>query len=161
MPTLQIGNVADRTGVSVATIRYYESIGLLARPARSTAGYRRYTEATVDELRFIRKAQALGFSLEEIAEILKVSRTGRAPCAQVLELARQHLVAVEERIRQLQRFRELLAAEIGKWDGKKQPACDGLCQIIEGAAEAAPVEFRPRAPRSVRMDRPNTERTFK
>jgi DNA-binding transcriptional MerR regulator len=150
MPSLLIGNVAERTGVSVATIRYYESIGLLARPARSTAGYRRYTDATVDELRFIRKAQALGFSLEEIAEILKVSRTGQAPCAQVLDLARQHLTAVEERIRQLQRFREQLAAEIAKWDGKRQPACDGLCQIIEGAADAAPIELRPRAPRGVR-----------
>jgi DNA-binding transcriptional MerR regulator len=150
MPTLQIGNVAERTGVSVATIRYYESIGLLARPARSAAGYRRYTDATVEELRFIRKAQALGFSLEEIAEILKVSRTGKAPCAQVLDLARQHLAAVEERIRQLQRFREQLSAEIGKWDGKRQPACDGLCQIIEGAADAVPVEFRPREARRAR-----------
>lgn len=150
MPTLQIGNVAERTGVSVATIRYYESIGLLPRPARSAAGYRRYTVATVDELCFIRKAQALGFSLEEIAEILKVSRTGQAPCAQVLDLARQHLAAVEQRIRQLHRFRKQLAAEIAKWEGKKQPACDGLCQIIEGASDAAPIEFRSRAPRGGR-----------
>lgn len=157
MPTLQIGNVAERTGVSVATIRYYERIGLLARPARSAAGYRRYAAAAVDELRFIRKAQALGFSLEEIAEILKVSRTGQAPCAQVLDLARQHLTAVDERIRQLQGFRERLAAEIAKWDGTKQPACDGLCQIIEGATDAAPIEFRRGAPRGARRSASSPE----
>lgn len=142
MASLLIGDVAARTGITAPTIRYYESIGLLSRPARSAAGYRRYTDDTVAELRFIRKAQALGFSLDEIAEILTVSRAGHAPCAQVLDLARQHLAAVDDRIRQLQRFRKQLAAEIAKWDGKRQPACDGLCQIIEQATDPAPVEFR-------------------
>lgn len=106
MAGLLIGDVSARTGITAPAIRYYESIGLLGRAARSAAGYRRYSDATVAELRFIRKAQALGFSLEEIAEILKVSRGGHAPCAQVLDLARQHLAAVDERIRQLRRFRK-------------------------------------------------------
>lgn len=152
MASLLIGDVAERAGVSVATIRYYEGIGLLAPAARSASGYRRYTDATVDELRFIRKAQALGFSLEEIAEILRVSRMGRAPCAQVLDLARQHLAAVEERIRQLERFHRQLTAEIAKWDGEGQPACDGLCQIIEGTAVSAPIESRQR---KARLRRPS------
>jgi MerR family transcriptional regulator, copper efflux regulator len=133
MQGLLIGDVAERTGLTAPTIRYYESIGLLAPAPRSATGYRRYSETTVEELRFIRKAQALGFSLEEIGEILKLSRAGDTPCSHVLDLSRRHLTAVEERIRQLSRFRDQLAAELAKWDGKKEPTCRGLCQIISGA----------------------------
>ena len=135
MPGLLIGDVARRTGLSAPTIRYYESIGLLAPPLRSSTGYRRYTDATVEELGFIRKAQALGFTLEEIGEILQLSRSGRTPCAHVLDLARRHLAAVDERVRQLARFREQLATEIDKWNGEEAPTCQGLCQIISGADE--------------------------
>ena len=135
MSSLLIGDVAERTGLSAPTIRYYESIGLLAAPPRSATGYRRYTETTVEELRFIKKAQSLGFSLDEIGEILKLSRAGDTPCAHVLDLARRHLHAVEERIRQLTQFRDQLAGEIGKWDGEEAPTCRGLCQIIVGAEE--------------------------
>ncbi len=94
MASLLIGDVAERTGLSAPTIRYYESIGLLAQPARSATGYRRYTESTVEELHFIRKAQGLGFSLDEIGEILQLSRSGQKPCSHVLTLAHQHLEAV-------------------------------------------------------------------
>src|SRR5918996_3065646 len=112
MSGLLIGEVAQRAGVSAPTVRYYEEIGLLPPARRSTAGYRRYSEDTVEELRFIRKAQALGFSLDEIAEILRLSRSGKTPCSHVLSLAHQHLAAVEERIRQLQQFKDHLAAEL-------------------------------------------------
>jgi DNA-binding transcriptional MerR regulator len=148
MAGLLIGDVAERTGLSAPTIRYYESIGLLPRPSRSTTGYRRYTETTVDELRFIKKAQALGFSLEEVGEILKLSRAGKTPCSHVLDLARRHLRAVDDRIQQLSRFRDQLAAEIGKWDGERQPTCQGLCQIItstdERTSQAVPLDLGPR-----------------
>ena len=135
MAGLLIGDVADRAGLTAPTIRYYESIGLLAPAPRSATGYRRYPEATVEELRFIRKAQSLGFSLEEIGEILKLSRAGDTPCSHVLDLSRRHLTAVEERIQQLARFRDQLAAELAKWDGKREPTCRGLCQIISSADE--------------------------
>ena len=135
MAGLLIGDVAERTGVSTPTIRYYESIGLLAAPPRSATGYRRYTDATVEELRFIRKAQSRGFSLDEIGEILKLSRAGDTPCSHVLDLSRRHLRAVDERIQQLTRFRDQLSGEIAKWDGIQQPTCGGLCQIIAGAEE--------------------------
>jgi len=153
MRGLLIGDVAEHAGVTPATIRYYESIGLLGRPSRSAAGYRRYTEATIEELQFIRKAQMLGFSLDEIGEILNLSRAGRTPCARVLDLAKQHLEAVDERIRQLSKFRQQLSAEIGKWDGKRQPTCQGLCEIIAGAADVAPIHLQTRPPR-----RPDTDR---
>lgn len=148
MAGLRIGDVAARTGLSTPTIRYYESVGLLAAAPRSTAGYRHYSETTVEELRFIKKAQALGFSLDEIGEILTLGRAGETPCSHVLDLAKRHLEAVDERIRQLSRFRPILANEVQKWDGEKQPTCDGLCQIIASANDDAsapvPIELRPR-----------------
>ncbi len=137
-----IGEMAERTGVAPPTIRYYESIGLLKPAARSQAGYRRYAESTVDELLFIRKAQTLGFSLDEIGEILTLTRAGKTPCSHVLSLAHQHLAAVDERIRQLQKFRGQLAAELDKWDGRRTPICGELCEIISAsAADVQPVEF--------------------
>lgn len=146
---LLIGEVTQRTGVSTPAIRYYESIGLLKPAARSASGYRRYAEAIVEELLFIRKAQALGFSLDEIREILKLTRAGKTPCSHVLSLAHQHLAAVDERIRQLQQFRSQLAAELDKWDGERTPTCAGLCQIISGSSDLEPIEFAsmPRARR--------------
>ena len=79
MRTLLIGEVAKHTGLTPATIRYYESIGLLSQPSRSDAGYRRYGESTLEEIGFIKKAQGLGFTLEEVHEILSLSRRGEAP----------------------------------------------------------------------------------
>jgi len=144
MSSLLIGDVAERTGLTPPTIRYYESLGLLARPVRSATGYRRYSESAVEEVQFIRKAQALGFSLDEIGEILKLSRAGKTPCTHVLDLAKRHLAAVAERIQQLTVFKNQLAGEIGKWDGKRQPTCEGLCEIIAGAAVIVPMDVQPR-----------------
>jgi DNA-binding transcriptional MerR regulator len=141
MDVLRIGEAAERTGVATATIRYYESIGLLKPPPRSAAGYRRYPAAIVEELRFIRKAQALGFSLEEIGEILALIRAGRPACSHVLSLAQGHVEALDERIRRLRKFRTRLAAQVARWRGKQTPSCDGLCEIILGAdAGAVPFE---------------------
>jgi DNA-binding transcriptional MerR regulator len=134
MPGLLIGDVAERAGVAAPTIRYYESIGLLKPPSRSSAGYRNYSESFVQELRFIKKAQALGFSLDEVGEILKLTRTGKTPCSHVLSLAHEHLAAIDERIRQLERFRHRFAAEVAKWDEQQRAVtCDGLCQFIADA----------------------------
>ncbi len=133
MSTLLVGELAACAGVTTPAIRYYERLGLLTPAARAASGYRRFSERAVGELRFIGKAQALGFSLEEIGEIVRLTRTGGTACGRVLSLARQHLAAVEERIRGLERFRDQLAAELGKWDGRSAPTCRGLCQIIEAA----------------------------
>jgi MerR family copper efflux transcriptional regulator len=140
MNGLLIGEVAKRTGFPPPTIRYYEEVGLLKKPSRAESGYRSYSSRTVDELLFVKKAQALGFSLDEIAEILKLSRSGQKPCQRVLALSHKHLDAIDSRIRELQKFRGYLAAEISKWDRQGTAVtCDGLCQFISDAApEPAP-----------------------
>jgi MerR family copper efflux transcriptional regulator len=86
-------------------------------------------------LRFIKKGQGLGFTLEEIREILKISRAGEAPCKHVLELAERNLLAADERIRQLQAFRDRLSTQIARWKGKSMPNCTAgnLCEIITSA----------------------------
>lgn len=134
MAGLLIGELARRAGVTPPTIRYYEEIGLLPSAQRSSSGYRRYTDSALEELQFIRKAQGLGFSLVEIGEILKLSRSGQAPCSHVLSLAQQHLAAVDERIRRLQKFRRQLASDVAKWGtNKTATTCSGLCKFISDA----------------------------
>lgn len=141
MAGLRISDVAARAGLTAATVRYYERLGLLARAPRSATGYRHYDDTTVDELRFIKKAQGLGFSLDEVGEILTLSRAGKTPCSRVLDLARRHLATVDTRIRQLARFRDMLAGEVAKWDGGREPTCGGLCQIIVESADQPVMRF--------------------
>jgi DNA-binding transcriptional MerR regulator len=128
---MQISEAAKRAGVSTPTIRYYEEIGLVPKASRSAAGYRRYSDAIVEELQFIRKAQAIGFSLDEIRQILRLSRAGQKPCGHVLTLAEKHLRALDERIRRLQAFREQLASDLSSWiEQRTATTCSGLCKWI-------------------------------
>lgn len=138
MSALLIGDVARMTGLPPATIRYYEQIGLLSAPTRSDAGYRRFGNQAVAELVFIKKAQGLGFSLDEVRGILQLSRRGQAPCAHVLELARQHLKTVDERIHELAAFRDALASDIARWQRQRPSFRDGVCQMITGVADRVP-----------------------
>ena len=146
MSGLLIGEVARRTGFPPTTIRYYEEVGLLKKPSRAESGYRSYSSKTVDELLFVKKAQALGFNLDEIGEILKLSRAGHKPCERVLAISHRHLETIDTRIRELQKFKGYLAAEISKWDRQGTAVtCEGLCQFISDAApEIAPSEITDR-----------------
>ena len=131
-----IGEIARLSDLTPATIRYYEEIGLLTAPQRSDSGYRHYCPTILDELKFIKKGQGLGFSLEEIREILSISRAGAAPCNQVLDMAQRNLAAADERIRHLQDFRNRLAALIARWKDSATIACsenNRLCPIINSA----------------------------
>lgn len=139
MSGLRIGEVARKAGVSTSTIRYYERAGLMPKPARSGAGYRLYAGRAVDELVFLRRAQAIGFSLEEIRGLLTLSRGGIAPCARVMSLAETHLTQVDERIRQLQSFRECLAAALDGWrNGRCGFASKGLCDLLDNVSASRP-----------------------
>ena len=124
MESLGIGALARRAGVGIDTVRYYERSGLLAPKTRLPSGYRRYSAAEVARLRFIRRAQALGFTLNEIRELLALS--SRRDVARVKRAAQQKVADVEQRIASLQRVRQGLVSLID--------ACPG-----HGHAENCPI----------------------
>jgi len=127
---LKIGEVAKRTGIGVETLRFYERSGLLGRPARTEGGYRLYDAEALNTLQFIKRAQTLGFSLEEIKRIIAESRTGRKPCAEVRALLRQRLIELDEQMRLLQQYRRELADTLQEWE--KTGDAEGLfCGLIE------------------------------
>jgi MerR family copper efflux transcriptional regulator len=148
METLLIGQLARRAGLTTHAIRYYESLGLLSPPLRSAAGYRRYPPSAIAELRFVKQAQSLGFSLDEIREILELGRSGRAPCSRVLAIARAHLEELAQRIERLRHLRQQLARAVSKWEAGGVPAACAatFCGLI---ANAAADRDAPRRRRSV------------
>lgn len=107
---LRIGELSDHVGVPSKTIRYYEEIGLLPEPQRAENGYRIYADADVDRLQFIRRARALDFSLDDIAEILAFRERDEPPCRYVMDLMCDQIVVIEQRIRDLERLRDELTA---------------------------------------------------
>ena len=104
--TLTTGEVADRANVNVQTVRYYERRGLIPEPPRSSGGFRQYSPEDVDRIRFIKRAQELGFTLDEAHELLQLSVTAEADRADVRAVAEDKIDEVEEKIRTLQRIRD-------------------------------------------------------
>jgi DNA-binding transcriptional MerR regulator len=107
---MRIGEVAQRSGVAAPTIRYYEANKLVTRAARSPAGYRLYSNRVLDELAFIRRAQRIGLTLDEVREILSLGRAGQKPCARVAAICTAHLAEIERRMMELQSFQRHLEA---------------------------------------------------
>ena len=105
---MKIGEVARAAGVGVDAVRFYEREGLLPEPARRPSGYREYPPDAVMDLRFIKRAKELGFSLKEISELLSIEREPDATAADVKTLAEEKLADLEEKIRALQRMRRAL-----------------------------------------------------
>jgi len=103
-----IHELTHLTGVPPKTIRYYESIGLVPRPTRAENNYRQYTPADVERLRFIASARSLGFSLDDISEILTARDDGIAPCQRILDTIAQRLNEIDRRIADLLRLRDSL-----------------------------------------------------
>ena len=106
---MKIGSVAEAAGVEVSTVRYYERRGLLAEPPRTASGYRQYDEAVIDRIRFVRQAQDLGFTLEEIEELLALRVEDPSSCGLVEEATRAKLRSVDAKVRELSRLRGVLA----------------------------------------------------
>jgi len=120
-PTLSIGGLARAAGVGVDAIRFYERIGLLPAPRRSASGYRLYRPGDRQRLEFIRRAQGLGFSLEEIASLLKLSRPGGS-VARARSLAAAKLEVVEGKLAELSRLRDALRSLVDECSGAGDPA---------------------------------------
>ena len=113
---LAIGLVARLAGVSPDTIRYYERLGLLPKPARTAAGYRQYSRAIVTRLTVVRNAQRFGFSLREIAGFLRVREAGGKPCHDVRAAAQRMLEAADKQIAALTSARKEMKDTLRAWD---------------------------------------------
>jgi DNA-binding transcriptional MerR regulator len=138
MPGVQIGKVASQTGVSIDTIRFYERSGLLGKPARTEGRYRLYREQDIQHLRFIRRAQELGFSLQEIRELLLIQNEQVEPCTHVRDLIEQKLAAVRAKLDHLRTLqRELESAHASCTN--TLAGCGGhddCCPVLEAIAHA-------------------------
>ncbi len=129
----RIGEVSSKTGQSTKTIRYYEEINVIPRAKRSANGYRTYSEEDVDRLHFIRSARALDFSLEDIEEILAFRDREEPPCRYVMDLMRNHIDKISDRIRELERLRSELGhlVEIGLELPEDIQMKSCICHVIQ------------------------------
>ena len=131
---LLIGELARGAGVKADTVRFYERNGLLSKPERTAAGYRVYDKAALQRLRFIKKAQALGFSLDEIQRILNLRGHGRETCRCVVAMAAATLSETETKLKELQRFRDALERNVKRWKRlPRGPVAAEFCALIENA----------------------------
>ena len=131
---LKIGEVAARSGLSVQALRYYDDIGILRPIRRTPSGYRLYDGAALQQLAFVRAAQAVGLTLGEIREVIALRDRGEVPCAHVLELIQRRAGELDERIAELEALRsELrrLARRATRMDPRDCES-DQVCHLIEG-----------------------------
>ncbi|SDO14262.1 Cu(I)-responsive transcriptional regulator [Polaromonas sp. JS666] len=126
---LNIGQAAARSGVSAKMVRHYESLGLLPTVHRSDAGYRQYGEKEVHTLRFIRRARALGFSMAEIAELLKLWQNKRRASADVKRIAMAHVADLERRIAEMEAMKQTLGHLAHCCQGNSRPDCPILTEL--------------------------------
>ena len=121
------GELARLAGVSTDTLRHYERKGVLPAPRRSTNGYRVYPKQTLEQVRLVRRALGVGFTLDELALILKERERGNAPCHQVRSLAASKLAEVEMRLSELIALRDELRATLLDWDARLSKTSAGAC----------------------------------
>lgn len=119
---MNIGEVAERSGIPPKTIRYYEDIGLV-RPQRSENGYRAFRETDLHKLAFLGRARALGFSIEDCRTLLGLYEDESRESAQVKMVAEEHLTAIDEKIAQLQSMRDTLSHLVEACHGDHRPDC--------------------------------------
>ena len=132
MNTLTIGRLAKESGVHIETVRYYERCGLIPRPAKPSSGYRKYPDGMVARIRFVKNAQALGFSLKEIGELLELRVDPDSTCDDVREQAESKLADISDKIRALQRMKATLVKLIKSCHtGTPTEACPILDELEE------------------------------
>jgi DNA-binding transcriptional MerR regulator len=148
---MRSGALARLAGVSPDTLRFYERAGLLPPPARSAGGYRLYPGSALQRLGLIRGALALGFRVEELAEVFRERDSGVAPCRRVRNLAQAKLRELDARIAMLRSLRKLLSATLGDWDqllakagrGKRAGLLETFVAAHPEAAEALSPQLSP------------------
>lgn len=137
---LKRSDLARLTGCNLETIRYYESVGLMPDPPRTSSGHRRYGSAHVERLNFVKRARDLGFTMEEIRSLLSLVDRGSHTCAEVERMGCHHLDVVRAKIRDLQAIESVLARTIARCTGSDTPDCPLLDVLNEGQAKWEEVE---------------------
>jgi MerR family copper efflux transcriptional regulator len=131
---LLIGRLARLVGVKPDTIRFYERSGLLPKPQRMASGYRVYDDSALKQVCFIRRAQSLGFSLDQIHRILSLRSQGKETCRCVVAMSEATLAKTEAKLKELQEFRDALARNLERW--KRVPRgrlVAKFCALIESS----------------------------
>ncbi len=129
--SLSIGGLSQRTSVNIETIRYYERIGLMDKPPRTTGGHRSYAMGDVNRLRFIRRARELGFGIEDIRTLLLLSERGHASCAEAREVAAAHLADVRAKQNDLAKLETILSKTVSQCDARSAGEVTPLCPVLE------------------------------
>ena len=129
---LSIGKLSEQTGVNIETIRYYERIGLVPAPPRSQGRHRLYDDLHRRRLAFIRRSRALGFSLQDIRDLLGIARGHDLTCAEVKALTEQHIADIRGKIRDLRKFDRVLSELAAKCRGSTVPDCPILDALGKG-----------------------------
>ena len=143
MSTLTIGKLASAADVGVDTVRFYERAGLLKKPARSASGYRLYDAADAARLRFIRRAKTLGFSLDEIVELLKLNDGGGRRSA-VRALAQTRLAEIEQKLLELGRMRDTLRGLVRKCHGEGSLESCPIIETVMSGKASSPIRVNQR-----------------
>jgi DNA-binding transcriptional MerR regulator len=134
----RIGELAKTAGVSTDTLRHYERKGVLGKPGRSTNGYREYSEGALDRVRLVRRALALGFTLDELSSVLKVRDRGGVPCRRVRELAAEKLSGIESQLGEMLTLRDELRSTLKDWDTRLARTDPGASAgLLEALASSA------------------------
>jgi DNA-binding transcriptional MerR regulator len=142
--SMKIGEVSKESGIGIEALRFYERSGLLGKPVRSMSGYRLYDGSILERLAFIKKAQTLGFSLDEIKKIIADAQHGASPCDEVREIVCHRLAELDEKMREMKRYRKELAETLEEWDEIGR-APGHICGLIE----TAEIENSPSAKRKI------------
>lgn len=150
MDTMNIGDAAKASGVSAKMIRHYETVGLFPEPHRTDAGYRQYSEGDVHTLRFIRQARDLGFSLDQIKELLALWQDRRRPSRQVKALAEAHIQELEQKLQELQLMKATLAHLVHCCHGDDRPECPILETLSSQSRGIAPPASKANGTRGLR-----------
>jgi len=121
--SMNIGQAAKASGVSAKMIRHYESVGLFPQAARTDSGYRQYTDKEISTLRFIRQSRDLGFSIEQIRELLGLWQNRKRPSRQVRALAEAHIEELDEKLKEIQSMKATLEHLVHRCRGDDRPDC--------------------------------------
>jgi Cu(I)-responsive transcriptional regulator len=148
---MNIGEAAAAAGVSAKMVRHYEQIGLMPEASRTDAGYRQYSERDVSVLRFIRQSRRLGFSMEQIAELIGLWSNARRASRKVKSIAQQHVDQLEEKMREMAEMKTALERLVANCHGDDDPHC----AIIEELAVHSPAAPEARTVEARKLRRPS------